>query len=80
MGLAGNKITIVYSKEIEGDDRLHGCSRRAVVLQPDPGISAQRYPSSAARLDCSKRMREKVLRILKKDELRMLTGQQVTDD
>lgn len=74
----GIGITIVYSKEIEGDNLLPVFRRTAALLQDEAWKSARLDPSSAALLYYSMRVREKVMSMVHNVGLRILIGQQVT--
>lgn len=78
-GQAGTRITVFYSKVIDGDNWLSGFCRTAVVLQVWTAKFARWDPSSAVRFDHFMRVREKAISIVHNDELTILGGQKVTD-
>lgn len=79
-GQAGTGITIVYSKNVEGDPRLVGCERGVVVVQTEAGKTARRDANASARMQYSSLVSTRVLKPLQSDALRQLTGEQATDD
>lgn len=79
-GQAGTGITVVFSSALEGCDLLPGCKLWSIVVQAEPSKQPRRDPTAAARMSYKPAVKARVLQPLSDEDLRQVTGAQVTED